>query len=156
LPFDTALGVPDEFGRRLARNLQGILLDESQVHHVLDPAGGAFYVERLTEEIAREAGAEVQELGRAGGSGGGLRTGTLQREIAAADAERERRVARRKLPITGLSEFPNLGEELPARAPRPESPRGSQPTIEPFRRRRLGESFERLRDASDAHLHERG
>lgn len=156
LPFDTALGVPDEFGRRLARNIQRILLDESQVHHVLDPAGGSFYVERLTEEIARKAWAKFQEIERAGGIVEVLRTGTLQREIAAAAAERERRVARRKLPITGLSEFPNLGEELPARAPRPESPGGSQPTIEPLRRRRLGESFERLRDASDAHLHERG
>src|SRR5690606_33209654 len=147
---------PDEFGRRLARNIQRILLDESQVHHVLDPAGGSFYVERLTEEIARKAWAKFQEIERAGGIVEVLRTGTLQREIAAAAAERERRVARRKLPITGLSEFPNLGEELPARAPRPESPGGSQPTIEPLRRRRLGESFERLRDASDAHLHERG
>jgi len=156
LPFDTALGVPDEFGRRLARNIQRILLDESQVHHVLDPAGGSFYVERLTEEIARKAWAKFQEIERAGGIVEVLRAGTLQREIAAADAEREKRVARRKLPITGLSEFPNLLEELPARAPRPQAASTGQPTIEPLRRRRLGESFERLRDASDAHLHRRG
>lgn len=155
-PFDSPLGVPDEFGRRLARNIQRILLDESQLHHVIDPAGGSYYVESLTEELARKAWAKFQELERQGGIEKALREGSLQREIAEADAEREALVARRKLPITGLSEFPNLAEELPARKPRPEVESSGEPTIEPLRRRRLGASFEKLRDASDAHLRSRG
>lgn len=154
-PFDAVLGVPDEFGRRLARNIQRILLDESQLHHVIDPGGGSYYLESLTEELAQRAWERFQALERGGGIEAALRSGSLQREIAEADAGREKLVARRKLPITGLSEFPNLDEELPRRDPRP-TPATAEASIEVLPRRRLGEAFERLRDASDAHLEAKG
>lgn len=155
-PFDAQLGVSDELARRLARNIQRILLDESQLHHVLDPAGGSYYLESLTEELARRAWARFQELEREGGIEAALRAGRIQREIAEADAHREALVAKRKLPITGLSEFPNLDEELPRREPHPPSPPPTEAGIERLRPRPLGHAFERLRDASDAHLEAEG
>lgn len=152
LPFDAALGVSDAFARRLARNIQRILLDESQLHHVLDPAGGSYYLETLTEELARKAWAEFQALESEGGVVEALRTGRLQRAIAEAAAAREKLVARRKLPLTGVSEFPHLGEELPRRAPRTAASLPTPAAFEPLSPRRLGASFEALRDQSDAHL----
>lgn len=154
-PFDAALGLSDEFARRLARNIQRILQDESQLHHVIDPAGGSYYLESLTEELARRAWERFQALEGEGGIEEALRRGKIQGEIAAEEARRESLVARRALPITGLSEFPNLGEELPSREPRPEPP-PPEPGIQVLRPKSLGSAFERLRDASDEHLRTRG
>src|SRR2546423_13379648 len=67
LPFDTAIGRPDAFGRRIARNTQSILLEESTVASVVDPAGESWYVESLTGELARAAWSWFTEIERAGG-----------------------------------------------------------------------------------------
>lgn len=151
LPFDAAVGRSDGFARRLARNVQRILLDETQLHHVIDPAGGAFYLEALTDELARKAWAAFQSLEAEGGIVEALHRGSLQRAIAEAAAEREKRVARRKLPITGVSEFPLLDEAVLDRAPRAAAKLPAKTAIEPLRPRRLAASFEALRHASDAH-----
>ena len=126
LPFDGPLGRPDAFGRRIARNTSHLLIDESHVAHVADPAGGAYAVEKLTDDLAVAA---WELLGR-------LEEGAdLDAEIAEAVARRDAAVARRKRPITGLTEFPNLGEVLPER-----DPAGADTT------RRYGAAFEALRD----------
>ncbi|WP_051548529.1 methylmalonyl-CoA mutase family protein [Nocardioides sp. URHA0032] len=125
LPFDSPLGRPDAFGRRIARNTSHLLIDESHVAHVADPAGGAYAVEKLTDDLASVAW----------GIFGRLDDGAdLADEIAATVAERERQVATRQRPITGLTEFPNLAEVLPQRAGEPDPVR------------RYGASFEALRD----------
>src|SRR5690606_7281890 len=72
LPFDAALGLPDAFSRRIARNTQSILLDESSVAAVIDPAGGSWYVERRTDELAHAAWAVFTEIERAGGMAAAL------------------------------------------------------------------------------------
>ncbi len=127
LPFDAPLGQPDAFGRRIARNVSHLLMDESHVHEVADPAGGAFAVEKLTDDLAVAA---WQLFGR-------LDEGEdLAPLIADAVARREAEVARRQRPITGLSEFPNLAEVLPERAPI-----DGEADV-----RRYGASFEELRD----------
>lgn len=127
LPFDSPLGVPDAFGRRIARNTSSLLISESHVARVADPAGGSYAVEKLTDDLAR-AGWEV--FGRIEGGE------SLDDAIAATVARREAEIARRKRPITGLTEFPNLAEELPERP-------GAE-TERPVRR--YGASFEALRD----------
>lgn len=111
LPFDHALGLPDAFARRIARNTQLILLEESNLHRVIDPAGGAWYVETLTDELARKAWAIVQEIERRGGMVPALFEGYPQGLIAASWAERAKNIATRRDPLTGVSEFPNLHEE---------------------------------------------
>lgn len=133
LPFDSPLGRPDAFGRRIARNTSHLLIDESHVAHVADPAGGSYAVEKLTDDLARAA---WETFGR-------LDDGAdLDAEIAETVAQREREIATRKRPITGVTEFPNLGEVLPERAGEGD---GVSEGV-----RRYGASFEALRDAPPA------
>ncbi|MFF8960745.1 methylmalonyl-CoA mutase small subunit [Streptomyces sp. NPDC014894] len=146
LPFDQAIGLPDDFSRRIARNTSTILVEESHVGRVVDPAGGSWYVERLTEELAEAAWAWFQEIERAGGQLAALRSGLVSERIGAAWSERRARIARRREPITGVSEFPLLAQAPVARDPAPETPSGGLPRV------RRDEDFEALRTRSDAHL----
>jgi methylmalonyl-CoA mutase len=136
LPFDSRLGLPDAFGRRIARNTSALLVHESHVAKVADPAGGAYAVERLTDDVAVAAWAELQRLEEDGGALAGLPG--LRERIGAVVAERDRQIGRRKRPLTGVSEFPNLAEKLPERRPYPEGAL----TVRPY-----GQAFEELRDA---------
>jgi methylmalonyl-CoA mutase len=110
LPFTAALGLPDAFARRIARNTQLILLDESNLSRVADPAAGAGGFEALTDALCEKAWTQFQEIEREGGILESLKGDTLQARIAAVRAQRERAVATRKEPITGTSEFPNIHE----------------------------------------------
>ncbi|MCB9647784.1 MAG: methylmalonyl-CoA mutase [Deltaproteobacteria bacterium] len=109
-PFDEALGLPTDFGRRMAKNTQVILQEESGVGLVRDPAGGAWFVERHTDALARAAWAELQAIEGAGGVAAALSSGFIAARIDEAWARRAGDLATRKLPVTGVSEFPNLGE----------------------------------------------
>ncbi|WP_406447592.1 methylmalonyl-CoA mutase small subunit [Streptomyces sp. NBC_00876] len=147
LPFDHALGLPDAFARRIARNTSTILLEESHLARVIDPAGGSWYVERLTDELAGAAWAFFQEIERAGGQAAALGSGLVAERIAATWAKRSRDLARRKEPITGVSEFPQLAERAVEREAVPSAPAaGGLPVV------RRDEAFEALRARSDAHL----
>ena len=146
LPFDSALGLPDDFARRIARNTQAILLDESNLARVIDPAGGSWYVEQLTDQLARAAWDWFQQVERAGGQQAALRSGLIAGRIAENWAKRSADLARRREPITGVSEFPNLGERPVARDPAPARPGGGLPRV------RRAEAFEALRSRSDAIL----
>ena len=107
LPFDGPLGRPEQLGRRVARNTSHLLIDEAHVAHVADPAGGAYAVEKLTDDLALAA---WELFGR-------LDEGeSLDEAIAETVARREAEIATRKRPITGLTEFPNAAEALPQRA----------------------------------------
>jgi methylmalonyl-CoA mutase len=154
LPFTAALGLPDPFARRLARNTQLILLEESNLAKVSDPAAGSGAMEVLTDELCAAAWAFFQEIEGAGGAHAALTGGLIQRKIAAVRAEREAAVARGRDPITGTSEFPDIRELSVAvlePAPAPAAP-ATAPAVEPLPTMRLAEPFERLRDASDAML----
>jgi methylmalonyl-CoA mutase len=147
LPFDHALGLPDRFSRRLARNTQAILLEESRLAAVIDPAGGSWYVENRTDALAHRVWDEFTAIERAGGIEAELDSGALEERIARTWEARSRRIATRRDPITGVSEFPLLEEKEFDRAPRPTaSANGGLP------RRRYAQDYERLRDRSDAHV----
>ncbi|MEG3627829.1 methylmalonyl-CoA mutase family protein [Streptomyces poriticola] len=146
LPFDHALGLPDAFARRVARNTSTILIEESHLARVIDPAGGSWYVERLTDELAHAAWEFFQELERAGGQAAALRSGTVGERLAATWAARSAKLAKRREPVTGVSEFPHLDEKPVVREPAPEMPSGGLPRV------RRDEAFEELRARSDAHL----
>ncbi|MFI0742896.1 methylmalonyl-CoA mutase small subunit [Streptomyces sp. NPDC021100] len=145
LPFDSALGLPDAFARRIARNTSSILLEESHLARVVDPAGGSWYVERLTDELAHAAWAWFQEIERAGGQEAALRSGMIGERLAATWADRSRRLATRREPVTGVSEFPHLDERPVERPAAPARPAGGLPRV------RRDEAFEALRARSDAH-----
>jgi methylmalonyl-CoA mutase len=110
LPFTAALGLPDAFARRVARNTQAILLDEANLARVADPAAGAGGFEALTDALCEKAWGLFQEIEREGGILESLKNGALQARVAAVCAQRENAIATRKEPITGTSEFPNIHE----------------------------------------------
>ncbi|MET7904942.1 methylmalonyl-CoA mutase small subunit [Streptomyces sp. NPDC005355] len=145
LPFDSAIGLPDDFARRIARNTSTILLEESQLARVIDPAGGSWYVERLTDDVSRAAWAWFQEIERAGGLAAALASGLVRDRLADTWARRSRDLARRKEPITGVSEFPNLAEQPVEREPAPGRPGGGLPWV------RRDEAYEALRTRADAY-----
>lgn len=106
-----AIGAAEPLARRVARNIQTILVRESSLAKVADPAGGSFYVERLSDEYARRAWALFQEIEAGGGMAEALVSGRVADGLAASWAERERNLARRRDELTGVSSFPDLDEE---------------------------------------------
>ncbi len=154
LPFTAALGLPDEFARRVARNTQLILIEEANLAKVADPAAGSGGIEALTDDLCRTAWAFFQEIEKAGGAAAALDCGLIQSKVAEVRAAREKAIATRRDPLTGTSEFPFLSEvavSVSKPSPRPaETPPDALPCI------RLAEPFEKLRDASDAILDKTG
>lgn len=113
-PYDAALGgISDPFARRVARNTQLLLAEESNLHRVMDPGGGSLFLEDLTAKLAQAAWAQFQEIEAAGGMAEALAKGMIGEKVNAVWAEREKNLARRRDPLTGVSEFPNLAEDLP-------------------------------------------
>ncbi|WP_278262155.1 methylmalonyl-CoA mutase family protein [Nocardia sp. AG03] len=146
LPFDSALppgelGVSTTFSQRMARNTQLLLLEESHLGHVQDPAAGSWYVDALTDELAAKAWEFMQELETAGGYLAALDSGVLAARIAETAATRAADVAHRRSAVTGVNEFPNLAET-------PLSEQAREPGQNP----RYGAAFETLRNRSDAFL----
>ncbi|MFG1876228.1 methylmalonyl-CoA mutase family protein [Sphaerisporangium sp. NPDC049003] len=141
-PFDARLGLPDAFARRIARNTQSLLVEEAGVARVADPAGGSWYAERLTADLAAKAWEWFQEIERAGGAEAALDR-LIPERLAATWARRSAGIARRRDPITGVSEFPNLAERRPTRSPAPEPTGGGLPRVH------YAQGFEELRDAAD-------
>ncbi|MFF3322573.1 methylmalonyl-CoA mutase family protein [Streptomyces sp. NPDC002889] len=146
LPFDHELGLPDAFARRIARNTSTILLEESHLGRVIDPAGGSWYVEQLTDELAHAAWQWFQEIERAGGQVAALRDGLVAERLAATWDSRSKNLAKRREPVTGVSEFPLLAQSPVEREAAPAQPGGGLPKV------RRDEAFEALRARSDAHL----
>ncbi len=154
LPFTAALGLPDAFARRLARNTQLVLLEEANLWRVADPVAGSGAFEGLTAGLVEEAWARFGEIEREGGIVQSLATGALAGRIAAVRARRESDTSVRREPIVGTSEFPNLAEvpvSVLVPSPRDRGTRGdsSASSFDPLPSLRAAEPFENLRDRSD-------
>jgi methylmalonyl-CoA mutase len=154
LPFTAALGLPDAFARRNARNTQLVLRDESNLAKVADAAAGSGAVEDLTDQLCAAAWTQFQEIEAAGGCAAALESGVIQSKVAAVHARRQAAIASGKDSLTGASIFPALDEtqvavleRMPPRPPAPKRPADvSFPPLLPIR---LAAPFEALRDASD-------
>ena len=142
LPYDTVLGLPERLGRRLARNTQILLADESNVGRVTDPGGGSWYLESLTDQVADAVWSRFREVERAGGAVRALADGLLHGWVEQACAERDRQIFTRRRPLTGVSMFPVTGEKPAARRART-AVTGGERALAP---RRDSMVFERLRD----------
>jgi len=154
LPFTWALGKPDRFALRIARNTHLVLQEESALGRVADPAHGAWFMEKLTTELAEKAWALFQTIEHAGGMARALQSGFLAAEVSKVARARSGRIAHARLELTGVSAFPRLGDDGVSVAPHPAAPpvvRGGT-SVEPLPLRRLAEPFERLRDAADRYL----
>lgn len=153
LPLTWALGRPDGFARRMARNTHLVLQEESGLGRVIDPAGGSFAIETLTAEMAATAWKLFQEIEAAGGIAAALASGRIQDEIAKVAAARRGQLASGRLEMTGVSAFPKLGDDGVKTAPWPDAPPAASSgavRVKPLAIARLAEPFEALRDAADA------
>jgi methylmalonyl-CoA mutase len=151
-PFDVAIpggapGVSATFSRRIARNTGLLLLEESNIGRVLDPAGGSFYVEDLTETLAQRAWEHFQRIEARGGFVDAHRY--VAEQIAEVRGRRRDDVDHRRTTITGVNEYPNLAEP-----PLPADPVDSVHTH--LESHRYAADFESLRDRSDAFLRRTG
>ena len=145
--FDAAIGggLPGTavtFSRRMARNTQLLLLEESHLGRVVDPSGGSWFVEDLTDQLAQQAWAKFQELESLGGFVAAR--DHLSAQIAEVAARRADDIAHRRTALTGVNEFPNLDETPLAQT---DSPPGVV---------RYAAAFEALRNRSDAYLAKTG
>jgi methylmalonyl-CoA mutase len=149
LPFDVAIpggfpGTARSFARRIARNTQLLLLEESHVGRVLDPAGGSWFVEDHTARLAEQAWQHFQAIEARGGFVEAR--GFVADQIAEVAARRAEDIAHRRTAITGVNEFPNLSE--PA-LPQDDS---SVTPLAAGNLQRYAAAFEALRDRSDVFL----
>jgi methylmalonyl-CoA mutase len=143
-PFDAAIGASDDFARRIARNTHAVLHDESSLARVIDAAGGSWFVESLTDQLAEKAWDVFTSVERAGGALAALDDATIGDLLAGTQARRAADIAHRRAPITGVTEFADVGEAPVRRAPHPPAPDGLLPRL------RYAQDFESLRDRSDA------
>jgi methylmalonyl-CoA mutase len=153
LPHTLALGLPDAFARRAARNTQLVLLEESNLAKVSDPAAGSGGVETLTQQLCEAAWHLFQEIEKAGGVFAALEQNLIQGKVAATRAVREANIAKRKEVLTGATEFPNLHEAHVAvldTKPVALAPYGdTKIKFDALPPMRLAAPFEELRDKSD-------
>jgi methylmalonyl-CoA mutase len=160
LPHTLALGLPNAFARRIARNTQLILLEESNLAKVSDPAAGSGALESLTQQLCNAAWSLFQQIEKTGGVFSALQQGAIQEGIAATRKAHEKDIARRKDVLTGASEFPNLHEaQVAVEDVKPlelAADGEAKIAFEPLKATRLAMPFERLRDRSDQLLKSTG
>lgn len=151
LPHSLALGLPDEAARRLARNTGLILLREANLARVIDPSEGAGSIEDMTDGLADTAWAFFQQIdserqGALFAMPAAMETGLIARAVATTRDTRLNAIRTRRIPVTGVSEFPDLAEmDAPVLKPAPPT----DPQTGPFPAIRLAEPFEALRDRAD-------
>ncbi len=150
LPHTWALGQPDAFARRVARNVGLVLREEAGLGRIADPAGGAWYVEPLSSSLAEKAWGIFQAWEREGGIQPALTSGLVQDQIAAVSQARAKDIATRRIELTGVSSYPRLGDDGVKVEPWPAATAAASPIVaRPLLAYRLAEPFERLRDAAD-------
>ncbi|MEH7073956.1 methylmalonyl-CoA mutase subunit beta [Neobacillus drentensis] len=147
-PFNELTGATP-LSERIARNTQLLLKEEAQLKKVIDPAGGSWYVEQLTNELAEKAWGFFQQIEANGGIREALKSNWLQQQIMAVYKQRNHDVLTRRKSMVGSNVYANLDEEITFNNLQT---RGSYFAneenalkIEEIPNRRLAEPFERLR-----------
>lgn len=151
-PFDEVCGTSDEISQRIARNVHTLLAEEFHFTDTSDPAGGSWYVEKLTDDFARRAWKLFQEIEALGGYAAALRAGMPQKLVNASAADKDDAISKRRAGLIGTNLFPNLREKPPV----VKAPDASAATsavayeeIATVKARRAAEGFEELRRAAD-------
>ena len=109
-PFDTSFENPTEFSKRIARNVELLLKNESHFDQVVDPAGGSYYVENLTQSIAAEAWKLFLEIEQKGGYTEAYKAGLIVERIKASAAAKDKNIATRRQTLLGANQYPNFTE----------------------------------------------
>ena len=134
-PFDAAYEKPDDFSERIARNQQLLLKEECHFNTVVDPSAGSYYIETLTESLAKEAWKEFLAVEEKGGFLEAIKSGAVQEDIDATNAKRHTLAAQRREFILGTNQFPNFNEKSEGKRP--------------LNNTRLAADFENLRLATE-------
>ena len=113
-PFDRAFEAPTEFAKRIARNVELLLKHESHFDQVVDPAGGSYYIENLTQSIAEEAWKLFLEIEEQGGYTAAYKAGTIVEKVKASAANKDKNIATRRQILLGANQVPNFTEVAPA------------------------------------------
>lgn len=152
-PFDAHHREPDEFSRRVARNIQLLIKNESRLDAVTDPGGGSYHIEELTQSILRKSLELFQEIEREGGYLECLRSGFIQNAVKSSREKALLDISRRKKTLVGTNEFPNplegMREHVRKTAPAEKEIDGSTRTVEPIAESRAAQGFERIRLLSE-------
>ena len=152
LPFDAAFEAPTEMARRIARNQQLILREESYFDKVADPAAGSYYIENLTANLIEKSWELFLETDKQGGYLQAFEKGFIQKRIETEARKKDNDIARRSISILGVNQFPNITEhraDLPDLAVfEPQSSPQDTP-VKPLRIYRAALPFEKLRYATD-------
>ncbi len=109
-PFDYAFEAPNEFSMRIARNAELLLKHEAHFDHVVDPAGGSYYIENLTKNIAEQAWALFREIEDKGGYIEAFRAGVIVEKVKASAANKDKNISSRRLILLGANQYPNFTE----------------------------------------------
>ena len=146
-PFDAAYKQSDEFSERMARNQQLLLKEESHFDKVVDPAGGSYYIENLTEALAEQAWKLFLQVEEEGGMMALIKAGKVQEAVNATNAARHENAAKRKETLLGTNQFPNIKEMSEGRKPKTCccSKAQGEPTIATLNTSRIASEFEELR-----------
>jgi methylmalonyl-CoA mutase len=147
--FDEAIALPTEFSARIARNTQLILAEETGVPHVVDPLGGSYYVEALTQSLADEAWKLIDEVEALGGMTKAVESGMPKLRIEEAAARRQAAVDRGEETIVGVNKY-RLADEPPVEVREIDNTEVRRRQIERLRRVRETRDDARVRAALDA------
>ena len=109
-PFDAAFESPTEFSKRIARNVELLLKHESHFDQVVDPAGGSYYIENLTDSIANEAWKLFREIEEKGGYTAAYESGFIVERVKASAAAKDKNIATRREILLGANQYPNFTE----------------------------------------------
>lgn len=155
LPFDNAYRKPDEFSNRIARNVQSLLLDESHFNKVVDPAAGSYYIEELTDAVAKNSWDLFNETENAGGYVESFAAGKIQSAVKETSLKRDANIATRKDTLLGTNQFPNFTEVADKAVTKKVVTRKATPKKKagmlgaPLESYRGAQAFEALRFATD-------
>lgn len=106
-PYDHTFKSPDKFSKRIARNQQIILQEESYFDNVVDPAAGSYYIEQLTDAVARESWNVFQSIEDANGFLRSLYSGKINNLLEETSRKRDQEIARRKQVFVGTNQYPD-------------------------------------------------
>ncbi|MBE6181351.1 MAG: methylmalonyl-CoA mutase small subunit [Rikenellaceae bacterium] len=113
VPFDASFGTPTEFSKRIARNVELLLKHESHFDQVVDPAGGSYYIENLTQSIAAEAWKLFLEIEAKGGYTEAYKAGFIVERVNASATAKDKNIATRRQILLGANQYPNFTEVAP-------------------------------------------
>ena len=134
-PFDRSFETPTEFSKRIARNVELLLKHESHFDQVVDPAGGSYYIENLTQSIAAEAWKLFLEIEEKGGYTAAYKAGWIKERIEASAAAKDKAIATRRQILLGANQYPNFtevaGKEITGEAVTRKTAEGN--TLAPYR-----------------------